>query len=98
MKALISFIIIALLIISSIVGVYYFIERPVVSKVVNINLTVSMLDEDDSFLKTGYKIYVNGDFLRDGKSITKGPILERVPIDKIITIHNYNLEDQNYII
>lgn len=99
MKGFIIAGIIFLILIIGIVCLYYFIEKPKSDEVIEtIQYSIAAQDSSNKFIKTGYKIYIEGNLFEDSQTSTKSFIAKDLPKNKSITIFNYNLNGQNYYI
>lgn len=95
---MIIFIIIVLIFIGGIVYMYYKYEKPMHEEVLQyVDLSVFAKEQGtEIFNETGYKIYANDIFLSEGATAKYGGVLERIPMNRTITISNYNIGTQDY--
>lgn len=98
MKATLIFIVIFVIGILAIGYLYFFKEIPQ-QEVVNINMYTNIYAYDDnSLIKTGYKIYVGNVESRNGTTLITAGIREKIPMNRNIKVENYNLEEQNFYV
>ena len=78
---------------------YYFYERPAQEQGSQYsNLNILAFDLSKKQIKTGYLIYINGNLIENDTTDETVAIQKRVPKNRTITVHNYNLKGQQYYI
>ena len=87
---------ILVLIISGIL-IYFYYEKPHKLKNLQsfVNVTISA-QEENKYVKTGYKIIVNNVEYKKGETLSSGILLEKVPTNSSIIIYNTNIDNQTY--
>jgi cbb3-type cytochrome oxidase subunit 3 len=77
--------------------IYYYIELPQQeSYEEKAYINIFTYDEDGNKIKTGYKIFVSGSEYTNGSTSFMGGVKESIPINRSVSVINYNLEEQNY--
>ncbi len=87
--------IIFIILIGGVVAIYFIYEKPKNEKTNLISLSI-FAKENNKLIKTGYKIFVDGNFYTEGETEIRGAVLETVPFNKSIKISNFNLDNQSY--
>lgn len=98
MKKIVFFIIFLIVFIVIFALIYYFFEDPIKNQEISfVNLNLYALNSETNNQEiTGYRIYVDGILYNEGITEKNSAVLQKVPLNKSILIHNYNLENQTY--
>lgn len=76
--------------------IYYYFEKPMQDEVLElVDFNIFAKNIDGELVKTGYKIYSDGNFYEDGKTSSKAGVNHKVPKNKSIIIYNYDLDNKN---
>jgi len=88
-----------IILVSGIAVLYFIYERPTQETLnsqmreIDVNIISAYNNE---LVKTGYVIFLNGNEYKNGTTIDNGYLLERILVNKTLTIHNKNLPGQIY--
>ena len=55
-----------------------------------------MADYNDENVEVGYKLYVNNQFIKEGRTIKGGSVQEQIPVNSSVKIMTFNDNNQSY--
>lgn len=96
-KGVIILIIIFILLIGGALGLYFFYEKPVQEKPLEL-INISIIAKNDEVVKTGYGVVLGTYDMNyiQGETLTGGFVLRKININESFSVHNENIGDQNY--
>src|SRR3990167_7052443 len=95
-KKIIALFVIFAILIGVVVYFYYYYEKPISFDENNLEKINIMAYEGSIPIETGYKIYLDDGFYKEGKTSRLGAVQELLPRNHTFAVESFNLENQRY--
>ena len=96
LKKILTILIIFLILVGGVLYFYYYYEEPIAFNESNLEKINIMAFEGNTPIETGYKIYLDGGFYKEGKTSRIGAIQELLPRNHTFAVESFNLENQRH--